>query len=91
MTYHVHLEQINGRIGLIAMASIFTGVIVLAVILRFYSRRLMRLPYEADDWLALVALVRPSPISSSISTAERVRYWSSLSMESSSPAPSKAP
>lgn len=36
------------------------GLAVIAVLLRFLARRLRRLDWWLDDWLILVALVRPS-------------------------------
>jgi hypothetical protein len=44
-------------------ALIVTPIIaIIAVALRFLARRLIRTPMWLDDWLALVALVRYSPI-----------------------------
>ncbi|KAI1114928.1 hypothetical protein F5Y14DRAFT_461024 [Nemania sp. NC0429] len=57
MKYSVSLAHVNDRIGLIVMASIFTIIIIMAVVLRFYSRRLSRARLGPEDWLALSALV----------------------------------
>lgn len=57
MGYHKHLAQVNDRVGLIIMASVFTVAIITVVFLRFWARRLLKLRYGADDWLALTALV----------------------------------
>lgn len=39
------------------MASFFCLTTTLAVVFRFYSRRLLRIRYGADDWLAVVSMV----------------------------------
>ncbi|KAI1384571.1 uncharacterized protein F4822DRAFT_367163 [Hypoxylon trugodes] len=57
MAYTARLHQANDRIGLIVMASFFCVLTIVAVVARFYSRRLCRAGLSADDWLALASLV----------------------------------
>ncbi|KAI8959242.1 hypothetical protein F5Y11DRAFT_13691 [Daldinia sp. FL1419] len=57
MGYSARLSQVNNRPGLIFMAAAFCPIIIAAVFCRFYARRLVRLQYDIDDWLALTALV----------------------------------
>ncbi|KAI1342873.1 hypothetical protein F5Y15DRAFT_271074 [Xylariaceae sp. FL0016] len=57
MGYSVHLAQVNDRVGLCVMTIIFTLMGVLAIVFRFYARRLTRMYLGADDWLALVSFV----------------------------------
>ncbi|KAL4766806.1 hypothetical protein BDW60DRAFT_212591 [Aspergillus nidulans var. acristatus] len=57
MAYHRALPHINDRSGLIAMTSIFFLTAISVVSLRFYSRRLTKLPVGLDDWFALASLV----------------------------------
>jgi hypothetical protein len=59
MAYHRTLVHVNDRPGLIFMTSIFIVIGTLSVILRFYSRRLTKLPLGPDDWFALSSLVGP--------------------------------
>ena len=42
---------------LIIIGGTFTGFATLAVITRLYARRLKRVSYGADDWMAVIALV----------------------------------
>ncbi|KAL3478697.1 hypothetical protein BJX99DRAFT_256347 [Aspergillus californicus] len=56
MAYHRALPQVNDRPGLIVMTSIFFLTAILAVSVRFYSRRLSRLTLGPDDWFALASL-----------------------------------
>lgn len=59
MVYSVHLEQINDRSGLIRMASLFAFITIVSISLRVYVRRLTKVGFGVDDWLALSALVSP--------------------------------
>ena len=44
--------------AVVIVSSVFPLVAVLAVVLRFYARRLKLQPFQADDYLVLLALVR---------------------------------
>ncbi|KAI1652710.1 hypothetical protein F4813DRAFT_377218 [Daldinia decipiens] len=57
MALSTHLSQVNNRLGLIFMAAFFCLMITTVVFYRFYARKLVKLGYGIDDWLALVALV----------------------------------
>ncbi len=48
---------VNDRNGLIAMCVIFSITSTTAVALRFYSRKLKNLRFQADDWLIAASLV----------------------------------
>ncbi|KAJ5173917.1 uncharacterized protein N7500_001848 [Penicillium coprophilum] len=56
MAYHRALPLVNDRLGLIVMTSIFFLTGIFAVVLRFYSRRLTKIPPGPDDWFALSSL-----------------------------------
>ncbi|CDM37566.1 hypothetical protein DTO013E5_7646 [Penicillium roqueforti] len=56
MEYHRALLHVNDRTGLIVMTSIFFLTGIFAVSLRFYSRRLSKVPLGLDDWFALSSL-----------------------------------
>ena len=43
--------------GITVVGSVFAGLATLAVVGRFSARRLKRLRYGPDDWMALAALV----------------------------------
>ena len=46
-----------------ALATVLTTLAIVAVILRFYSRRIKKVPPSWDDYLIVLALVRfPHPI-----------------------------
>ena len=47
----------RGAANLIALGSIFLGLSVITVVLRFYARRRQKAPLQADDWLTVPALV----------------------------------
>jgi hypothetical protein len=66
MAYHKHLNQVNDRPGLIFLGSFFCFTTILAVTLRFSARRLLRVGYGPDDWLALVSMVRMLSIPSKV-------------------------
>ncbi|KAJ0418860.1 hypothetical protein BJY00DRAFT_314538 [Aspergillus carlsbadensis] len=57
MAYHRALAHVNDRPGLIVMTSIFFVTAIAAVSMRFYSRRLSKLAFGADDWFALASLL----------------------------------
>ncbi|KAJ5205566.1 hypothetical protein N7472_002014 [Penicillium cf. griseofulvum] len=57
MAYHRTLPHANDRSGLIIMTSIFFLTGIFAVLLRFYSRRLTKVPLGPDDWFALSSLL----------------------------------
>lgn len=44
-------------IGLLAVCGTFTGLGIISVGLRFYGRRLQKVPLKADDWIMIPALV----------------------------------
>ena len=47
----------NASRAVVIVSSIFSLVATLAVVLRFYARRLKLQPFQADDYLVLLALV----------------------------------
>lgn len=57
MAYHRTLTHVNDRPGLIFMTCVFVVITILAVSLRFYSRRVTKLSLGPDDWFALSSLV----------------------------------
>ncbi|CAI7590130.1 unnamed protein product [Penicillium glandicola] len=57
MAYHRALSHANNHHGLIVMTSIFFLTAIFVVSLRFYSRRLSKLPLGPDDWFALASLL----------------------------------
>ena len=50
------LDEYNGD-GLVAFASIFIALQILAVISRFVARALSKTPFGADDWLVIPGLI----------------------------------
>ncbi|PYI02706.1 hypothetical protein BO78DRAFT_422270 [Aspergillus sclerotiicarbonarius CBS 121057] len=57
MAYHRKLALVDDRTGLIVMASLFCLIQLLVITLRIYARRLRRMRYGTDDWLAIIAVV----------------------------------
>lgn len=47
----------SSKDGLLAVCSTFTALSTIFVGLRFYARRLQKLPLLADDWVTILALV----------------------------------
>ena len=47
----------NASRAVVIVSSVFPIVATLAVVLRFYARRLKVQPFQADDYLVLLALV----------------------------------
>lgn len=41
----------------IAIATIFPTLSIIAVVGRFWARRRRKIPYKADDWMVIAALV----------------------------------
>jgi hypothetical protein len=92
MTYHRSLALVNDRPGLIFMASIVSVLCITFVALRFKARKLTRTAYEADDWVALAALVRPNVLLLSHYISKHfLRSLCLVSMASSWVAQSKVP
>ena len=48
---------VNDRNGLVAMCVIFSITSTTSVALRFYSRKIKGLRFQADDWLIAASLV----------------------------------
>lgn len=60
--------------NIIATNAICFPIACAAVLLRFISRRISKIKYEADDWLIVAGLVRLSPCYRAHDAAVRARY-----------------
>lgn len=47
----------EGQKALFAVNTVFLGLSVIAVALRFYARTLKRIPFGVDDWFIVVGTV----------------------------------